>query len=132
MTIKRVISDQVTEPASDLWSNCVVVNNVAYISGLTARGPDFESILGGDEYAQTQVIFTKMKHLVEAAGGTMADVSKLTIFVTDIGNRELVWKGRKEFFSGDFPACSLVEVSALASPEIKVEIEGIAHIGASG
>jgi enamine deaminase RidA (YjgF/YER057c/UK114 family) len=52
--------------------------------------------------------------------------------VTDIANREQVWKARGEFFTGNFPACSLVEVSSLAAPEILVEIEGIAHIGKSG
>jgi 2-iminobutanoate/2-iminopropanoate deaminase len=40
-----------------------------------------------------------------------------------------VWKARSEFFEGNFPACSLVEVSNLAGPDIYVEIEGIAHIG---
>jgi 2-iminobutanoate/2-iminopropanoate deaminase len=55
----------------------------------------------------------------------------MTIFVTDIANNSLVWKARKEFFTGDFPACSLVEVSALAKPEIRVEIEAVAHVGCS-
>ena len=129
MSIQRVTTDAVTEPAPDLWSNCMVVNNIAYISGLTARGADFDTIEGNDEYVQTRVIFEKFKHLVEAAGGAMSDFVKLTIFVTDIANREKVWKARREFFSGDFPACSLVEVAALASPEILVEIEGVAHLG---
>ena len=51
--------------------------------------------------------------------------------VDDIANREKVWKARAEFFEGDFPACSLVEVSALADPRILVEIEGVAHLGQS-
>lgn len=46
-------------------------------------------------------------------------------------DNSLVWKARKEFFSGDFPACSLVEVSALASSRILVEIEAFGHIGCS-
>ncbi len=129
MSIQRVRSDAVTEPSPELWSNCMVVNNIAYISGLTARGTDLNVIEGNDEYVQTKAIFQKFKHLVEAAGGSMADFVKLTIFVTRIDEREKVWKGRAEFFSGDFPACSLVEVSALATPEILVEIEGVAYLG---
>jgi len=129
MPIQRVRSDAVTEPSPELWSNCMVVNNIAYISGLTARGTDLNVIEGNDEYVQTKAIFQKFKHLVEAAGGTMSDFVKLTIFVTRIDEREKVWKGRAEFFSGDFPACSLVEVSALATPEILVEIEGVAYLG---
>jgi enamine deaminase RidA (YjgF/YER057c/UK114 family) len=59
----------------------------------------------------------------------MADVVKVTIYVTDIKNNTKVWKARAEVFSGNFPASTLVQVAALASPEIKVEIEAIAHIG---
>ena len=84
---------------------------------------------GADEYEQTKIIFEKHKALIEAAGGTMADFTKLTIFVTRIQNNKQVWKARAEFFKDNFPACSLVEVSNLAGSNIYVEIEGIAHIG---
>ena len=67
--------------------------------------------------------------MVEAAGGAMSDVIKITVYVTDIRNNTKVWKARAEFFKGNFPASTLVEVSALAAPEILVEIEAIAHIG---
>ena len=67
--------------------------------------------------------------MIEVAGGTMADFTKLTIYVTRIQNNKMVWKARAEFFEDNFPACSLVEVSNLASPEIYVEIEAVAHIG---
>jgi enamine deaminase RidA (YjgF/YER057c/UK114 family) len=83
-----------------------------------------------DEYAQAKVIFTKIRHLLEAAGGSMADVVKVTIFVTDITQREKVWRARREFFTGNFPASTLVQVAALANPSLKVEIEAVAHIGA--
>jgi enamine deaminase RidA (YjgF/YER057c/UK114 family) len=114
-----------------MWSNCLLVNGIAYVSGLTSRAADLVTIEGEDEYEQTRIVFRKMQALIEQAGGTMADVVKLTIFVTRIANREKVWKARAEFFDGDFPACSLVEVSNLAAANIYVEIEGIAHIGAS-
>ena len=81
------------------------------------------------------MIFQKIKDLAEAAGGSINDVVKMTIFVVNIEHNHLVWKARQEFFSGDFPACTLVEVKSLAkgaSAEILVEIEGIAHIGCSG
>lgn len=127
----RVTSPAVKEPAPRLWSNCLVVGSVAYVSGLTARAPDGQTILGGDEYEQAKVVFAKIRDLVTAAGGRMDDVVKMTIFVTRIGNNTEIWRAREEFFSGDFPACTLVEVSALAKPEILLEIEAIAHIGCS-
>jgi 2-iminobutanoate/2-iminopropanoate deaminase len=94
---------------------------------MVARGaPNLEKL---DEYEQAKVIFGKIKALLEAAGGAMSDVVKVTIFVTDIKNNTKVWKARAEFFKGNFPASTLVQVAALASPEIKVEIEAVAHIG---
>jgi enamine deaminase RidA (YjgF/YER057c/UK114 family) len=127
----RVRSRDVAEPADGLWSNCLRVGDTVYISGLTARAKDGTTIEGDGEYEQARGIFGKMRSLVEAAGGCMDDVVKMTIFVTRIANNVEVWKARKEVFTGDFPACSLVEVSALAKPEILVEIEAIAHIGAA-
>ncbi len=127
--ITRYTSPKVKEPAPKLWSNCIVCDGIAYIAGLTSRNADGVTIDGKDEYEQTKIIFQKHKALIEAAGGKMADFTKLTIFVTRIENNKRVWKARSEFFSGNFPACSLVEVSKLATPKIYVEIEGIAHIG---
>ena len=127
--ITRYTSSKVKEPAPELWSNCIVCDGIAYIAGLTSRNADGVTIDGADEYEQTKIIFEKHKALIQAAGGTKADFTKLTIFVTRIQNNKQVWKARAEFFKGNFPACSLVEVSNLAGPNIYVEIEGIAHIG---
>jgi 2-iminobutanoate/2-iminopropanoate deaminase len=125
-SIVRATTPEVPEPAAGTWSNCLVVDGVAYIAGMTARGA-----AESDEYAQAKEIFGKIRHLVEAAGGNMADVVKVTIFVTDISQREKVWQARREFFTGNFPTSTLVQVAALASPALKVEINAVAHIGAS-
>ncbi len=126
--IRRATSPHVAEPAAGTWSNCLVAGGIAYIAGMVARGSDGR-VVAGDEYEQAKLIFTKIKNLVEAAGGTMADVVKVTIFVTDISQRDKIWRARREFFTGDFPASTLVQVAALAEPSLKVEIEAIAHIG---
>ena len=131
MTIQRVISAEVTEAAPGLWSNCLRVGDIVYISGLTSRAKDFDTVLGADEYEQSKVIFEKIQKLVEAAGGRMSDVVKLSIFVVNIAHRQKVWAARREFFTGDFPCATLVEIRSLASPDILVEIEAVAHIGAS-
>jgi 2-iminobutanoate/2-iminopropanoate deaminase len=129
MSIRRVTSPAVPEPPPERWSNCLVSDGIAYVSGMTCRGIDDKKLAAMDEYEQAKVIFGKIKGMVEAAGGTMADVVKITVYVTDIRNNVKVWAARREFFAGDFPASTLVEVSALAAPEILVEIEAIAHIG---
>jgi 2-iminobutanoate/2-iminopropanoate deaminase len=125
-SIARITSPAVPEPPAGTWSNCLVANGIAYIAGMTARGSE----TAGDEYLQAKAIFGKIQALVEAAGGSMADVMKVTIFVTDIRQREKVWQARREFFTGNFPASTLVQVAALADPSLKVEIEAVAHIGA--
>jgi len=128
MTIRRVTSPAAPEPPPERWSNCLLVDGVAYVSGMVARGEDV-NLAAMDEYEQAKSIFTKIKGLLEAAGGSMADVVKITVFVVNIKNNVKVWAARREFFTGNFPASTLVEVRALASPEILVEIEAIAHIG---
>jgi enamine deaminase RidA (YjgF/YER057c/UK114 family) len=131
MTIRRVTSPAVPEPPPERWSNCLVADGIAYVSGMTAwaRDTDPKTLAGVDEYEQSKIIFSKIKGMLEAAGGAMADVVKVTIFVTNIKNNTKVWKARAEFFKGNFPASTLVQVAALASPEILVEIEAVAHLG---
>jgi enamine deaminase RidA (YjgF/YER057c/UK114 family) len=129
MSIARVTSPAVPEPPAETWSNCLVAGGVAYVAGMTARTG--QAPVDGGEYEQAKAIFAKIRNLIEAAGGTMADVVKVTIFVTDISRREEVWRARREAFTGNFPVSTLVQVAALAATSLKVEVDAIAHIGAS-
>lgn len=131
MSMKRITSDLVAEPIPETWSNCKVHGDFFQIAGCVS-GYDNDVIAGGDDvYEQARITFTKIKNLVEAAGAVMDDIIKVTIFVTDITRREEVWKARREFFTGDFPCSTLVEVSALARPGLAVEIEAHGFIGSS-
>jgi enamine deaminase RidA (YjgF/YER057c/UK114 family) len=129
-TKQRISSPQVQEPPPQTWSNGLVVGNQVFIAGMTSRiGTD---VVGGSSmYEQARAVFTKIKHLMEAAGGRMDDIVKVVIYVTDIQRREEVWRARREFFSGDFPVSTLIEVSALATPELLVEIDAIGILGAA-
>jgi len=62
----------------------------------------------------------------------MDDIVRVQIYVTDIRIREEVWKARREFFTGNFPCSTLVEVAQLAAPGLKVEIDAVAIRGAGG
>lgn len=128
--IQRVSSPEVAEPPSERWSNALRVGNLLYVSGMTSRANDGRTIQGSGEYEQARFIFGKIRHLLEAAGGAMSDVVKMVIYVVNIRNNTEVWRARREFFSGDFPVSTLVEVRALGTPDTLVEIEVIAHIGA--
>src|SRR5215468_866845 len=102
---KKITSPNVADPPPQTWSNCLVVGNQVYVAGMVARGS--EGAVGGDSmYGQAQAIFAKIKHLMEAAGGTMNDIVKVVIFVTPLDE---VWKARREVFTGDFPVSTLVE-----------------------
>ena len=129
MKIERITSPHVTEPPPGRWSNALRAGDMLFISGTVSRAADGVTIEGRNEYEQAKIIFGKIRHLVEAAGGAMSDIVKITIYVVNIKQNTEVWRARQEFFSGDFPCSTLVEVRSLATPEILVEIEAIACLG---
>mgnify|MGYP003705143113 CR=1 FL=1 len=98
----------------------MVVDGVAYVSGMTARSGDPKALAGMDEYAQARVIFGKIKGLVEAAGGAMADVVKITVYVTDIANNTKVWQARREFFTGELQRGTGKVVPAVANGAVRL------------
>lgn len=128
--IEKVSSPLVAEPPPGRWSNALKVGNVLYTSGTVSREKTGMTCEGKDEYEQARIIFTKLRHLVEQAGGKMSDVVKMNIYMVNIKQNTEVWRARCEFFSGDFPVSTLVEVKGLATPDTLVEIEVVAHIGA--
>jgi enamine deaminase RidA (YjgF/YER057c/UK114 family) len=128
----RVTIPNVAEAGPGLWSNCIRAGDFLFISGQVARPLEGgATLVGSGEYEQAQQIFTRIKYICEGAGGSLDDVVKITIFLVDIRNNTEVWRARREFFSGDFPASTLVEVRALASPETLVEIEAVAYLGSA-
>lgn len=132
MRMKTVQCKSVRQPAPRTWSNAKVYGNQFFISGMTAH--DLEGNVQGDGsmYDQSMQSFRKIKDLVEAAGARMDDIIQLNIFVTDIAQRKEVWRAREQFFAGDFPCSTLVEVSALATPKLLVEINAVGFVGAGG
>src|SRR4029453_18134843 len=86
MKIERITSPHVPEPPPGRWSNALRVGDMLFISGMVSRAGDGRTIEGRDEYEQAKVIFGKIRSLVEAAGGAMADLVKVTIYVVNIKN----------------------------------------------
>ena len=130
MKMKTVHAAGVKEPAPRTWSNAKVCGNQFFVSGMTAHDGQGHVEGGSGMYDQSMQTFGKIKGLVEAAGAQMNDIIQLNIYVTDIGLRKEVWRAREHFFSGDFPCSTLVEVSALATPALLVEINAVGFIGA--
>jgi 2-iminobutanoate/2-iminopropanoate deaminase len=127
---RRVSSPHVPELPPQTFSRCIQVRDQLFVAGMTANSPT--GIEGGDSmYEQTLAVYRKIRFLVEAAGGTMDDIVRQLIFVIDISRRDEVLRARREFFTGDFPVSTQVEVISLALPGLLIEIEVTAIIGSS-
>ena len=86
-------------------------------------------MVGGDDVvAQARQVFAIMQRVLAAAGATPADVVKVTVYLLDVDDRPLINPVRQEFFGSTRPASTLVEVSRLAVPGARLEIEAIAHL----
>jgi 2-iminobutanoate/2-iminopropanoate deaminase len=97
---------------------------------MVARAPDGALLGGSDPYEQSVSAFENMRRFIEAAGGTMDDIVKINVYLTDIRHRPAFLKARRMFFSRDFPAAVVIGNVTLASPELLVEIDGWGFIGA--
>ena len=123
---RRVVAAAVPEPPPGLFSNCLVAGDTIYVSGQHAGGAGGAPTGDRSMAGQTRTTLAKIMALLEAAGATMDDVVKLTVFTTDIAQRAAISEARREYFAGDFPCSTLVEIKGLVHPELLIEIEAVA------
>ena len=128
-TIDKFGAPGVFEPAT--YSQGVKVSQgqtILFLSGQVAYTPDGGVACRGDFKGQARGAYEAIKALVESQGGTMANIVKITTFVTDMHYRVDLAPIREEFFGKKGPASTLIEISALAHPDWMIEIEAIAVI----
>src|SRR6476660_8588953 len=115
------------EPISH-FTDAVEANGLLFVSGIVPVDERRDLVGGEDVVLQARCVFENMRAVLAAAGCTFADVVKVTVFLTDVHDRALINPVRQEVFGETLPASTLVEVSALAIPGARIEVECVAVI----
>ena len=101
------------------------VGELLLVSGQAAIDETGQIVGAGDFDAQAEQAFRNLQRVLEAGGSSLADVVKVTIFLTDMANFPKIVELRGKWFTPPYPADTIVQVVALALPELEIEIEAI-------
>ena len=124
MTNKAIINTDKAPKAIGTYSQAVKVNNTVYLSGQIPLNPETMELVDGDFAAQTHQVFKNLKAVCEAADGSLADIVKLNIFLTDLNNFATVSEVMAEYFVEPYPARAAIGVKELPKGSV-VEADGV-------
>jgi len=116
------------EPISH-YTDAVQADGLLFVSGCVPVDADGRLVGQDDVVAQARQVFANIGAILAAAGSGFADVVKVTVYLLDIDDRRRINAVRQEVFGEARPASTLVEVSRLAVPGARLEIEAVAHVG---
>jgi enamine deaminase RidA (YjgF/YER057c/UK114 family) len=102
---------------------------IVWLAGQVGSAAASGNSLAGDFDGQVREVFSRLSQTLEEAGGNLADMVTMTVFITDARFGDRFTELRKEIFGDNFPASALITVAGLARPEMLVEVQGIAVIG---
>ncbi len=122
----------VAPPMKPHYSNSIRTNAgpLLFVAGQVALDAEGRLVGEGDIRAQATQVLENIREIVEANGGTMADIAQVTVYVRDIDAFSSISDIRESYFPQDGPASAIVEVAALAWPEFLIEIAAIAALPA--
>lgn len=116
------------EPISH-YTDAVRFGDTLFISGVAPLDAQNQVVYPGDVLGQADYVLATMGRILAQAGGSFADVLRVTVYLIDIEDRPRINPIRQKYFGQTRPASTLVEVSALAIPGMLVEIEAVAGLG---
>ena len=122
--MKNVISTEKAPAAIGPYSQAIELNGMVYTSGVIPVVPETGEIPEGSA-AQAKQVLTNLSHLLEAAGTSMANVVKTTVFIKEMNDFGAINEVYATFFEGDYPARSCVEVARLPK-DVMIEVEAVA------
>jgi reactive intermediate/imine deaminase len=124
MPNKAIITTTSAPAAIGTYSQAVKVNTTVYLSGQIPLDPENMELVGDDTAAQITQVFKNLTAVCDAAGGTLNDIVKLNVYLTDLGQFALVNQIMAEHFEAPYPARAAVQVSALPLGS-QVEMDGV-------
>jgi reactive intermediate/imine deaminase len=114
------------------YSHGIKVGNTLYVAGQVALDENLRLVGPGDPEAQARQTWQNIQKVVEAAGGKVTDVVRVTTYVVDLDHVEAIHEVRREFFpDGDYPTATVVQAAKLGLPGLLLETEAFAVIGCS-
>lgn len=124
MTNKATIQTEKAPAAIGTYSQAIKVNNTVYLSGQIPLDPVSMQMVEGDMRAQVARVFDNLSAVCEAAGGSLKDIVKLNIFLTDLSHFALVNEVMATYFVQPYPARAAVGVASLPRGAL-VEMDGV-------
>ncbi len=121
---RSIISTDKAPQAIGTYSQAVNIDNTVYLSGQIPLVPETMELVEGDMRVQISQVFNNLTAVAEASGGSLADVAKLNIYLTDLSHFPLVNEVMSEFFSEPYPARAAVGVAELPKASL-VEMDAV-------
>lgn len=112
-------------------SQAIRVGSLVFLSGQASIDEDGNVVGAGDFDAQAHRTFANLGAVLEAAGSSLANVVKVTIFLRNMDHFPKILELREQYFTRPYPADTIVEISRLGLPELEIEIEAIGLVGGS-
>jgi len=124
---KSIIQTDKAPKAIGTYSQAVKTGTTVYLSGQIPLVPETMEVISEDFAAQAKQVFENLSAVCEAAGGSINDMVKVNIFLTDLGNFATVNEIMAQYYEQPYPARAAIEISALPKG-VQIEIDGVMEL----